>query len=360
MHGPGTKSAYAVSPARSIWPNSGAGMPVPDVAILGAGLMGRWHAHAARRLGARVVAVADPDMDRARVLAGPEGAVFADPEALFETVRPAVVHLCSPSASHSALIRAAIAQGIHVFAEKPLAADAAETRALCDLAQKADVLLCPVHQYAFQPALERIIAQRRRIGTLELVEMRYFSAGAINAAAKDIPRIAADILPHPIAIAQRLWPDHPLDTLDWNVTPVGTAGWQMAAAVGSATLHITLSLAARPTEASLVLYGDKGAWEADLFHGYARFRDGTASRRSKALRPFGDALSILRHASVNMAGRALRQEPAYPGLRALMTAFYAATAGCGATPIGADQAIAVAVLRDLFLSRTAQTETGSA
>ena len=335
-------------------------MPAPDVAILGAGLMGRWHAHAARRLGARVIAVADPDADRARALAGPDVPIFADPEALFGAVRPTVVHLCSPSASHGAIIRAAIAQGIHVFAEKPLAADAKETRELCDLAQGAHVLLCPVHQYAFQPALERIIAQQHRIGAMELIEMRYFSAGAVGAAAKDLPRIAADILPHPIAIAQRLWPERPLDALDWHVTSVGTAGWQMTAAVGAVTLRITLSLAARPTEASLVLYGDKGAWEADLFHGYARFRDGIASRRSKALRPFGDALSVLRHASVNMAGRALRREPAYPGLRALTAAFYAAIAGRGAAPIGVDQAIAVAVLRDFFLSQTVQTEAREA
>ena len=351
-----TKTAYEVSPSWSIWPGSVAALPAPDVAIVGAGLMGQWHAHAARRLGARVVAVADPDADRARALAGSGGAVFADPDALFEAVRPAVLHLCSPSASHSAIIRAAIAQGIHVFAEKPLAADAAETRSLCDLARRADVLLCPVHQYAFQPALERIIKQRHRLGALELVDIHYFSAGAVGAAAKDLPRIAADILPHPIAIAQRLWPEVSLDVLDWYVAPVGTAGWHMTAMVGQVTLRITISLAARPTEASLVLYGDKGAWAADLFHGYARFRDGTASRRSKALRPFGDALSVLGHASVNMAGRALRREPAYPGLRALTAAFYGAIAGRGTTPIGSEQAIAVAILRDFFLSQTLEAE----
>lgn len=349
---PETKTAYEVSPSWSIWPRSGATMPAPDVAIIGAGLMGRWHAHAARRLGARVIAVADPDADRARALAGTGVPVFADPDTLFEAVRPAVVHLCSPSASHGAIIRAAIAQGIHVFAEKPLAADATETRELCDLAQKAQVLLCPVHQYAFQPALERIIKQQHRIGTLQLVEMRYFSAGAIGANVKDLQSIAADILPHPIAIAQRLSPECELDMLNWEVTPAGPAGWQVTAAVGLVTLRITLSLAARPTEATLVLYGDKGAWEADLFHGYARFRDGKASRRSKALRPFGDALSVLGHASVNMARRALRREPAYPGLRALTAAFYAAIAERGAAPIGIEHAIAVAVLRDRFLSQT--------
>lgn len=306
-----------------------------------------------------MVAVADPDIARARALAGPGVPVFSDPDALFRAARPAVVHLCSPSATHGAVIRAAIAQGVHVFTEKPLAADAAETRDLCDLAQQAGVLLCPVHQYAFQPSVERIVAQQGRAGALELVEMSYFSAGAGAAAAEDLPRIAADILPHPVAIAQRLWPERPLDALDWTVTAAGARGWQMTTAIGPTTLRITLSLAARPTEATLALYGDKGAWEADLFHGYARFRDGTASRRSKAMRPFSDALSVLGHASANMAGRILRREPAYPGLRTLIAAFYAAIAGRGAVPILAEHAIAVAVLRDLFVSRTVDPKAGT-
>lgn len=322
--------------------------------------MGRWHAHAARRLGAQIIAVGDTDPDRARAVAGPDVPVFTSPQALFESVDPDVVHLCTPSGSHGEIIRAAIAHGIHVFAEKPLATDATETRDLCEQADKAQVLLCPVHQYAFQPALERIRAQRDRVGRPELIDMRFFSAGAVGADARDLPRIAGDILPHPIAIAQRFWPERPLDRVDWTIAPVGSAGWQVSANIDTVALRITLSLAARPSEASLALHGNKGAWEADLFHGYARFRDGTASRRSKTLRPFSDAGSMLRHAAVNLTGRALRREPAYPGLRTLLAAFYTATARHGQSPIGAEEAIAVAVIRDHFLSRTVQPEAREA
>ena len=41
----------------------------PEVAILGAGLMGQWHARYATAEGARVVAVIDPDEARAQALA---------------------------------------------------------------------------------------------------------------------------------------------------------------------------------------------------------------------------------------------------------------------------------------------------
>lgn len=344
-------SAYG--PARAGSTEGGAARGAgPAIAVLGAGLMGRWHLQAARRLGARLLAVADPDTARARALAGPDLPVFPGLDEMLRAVRPDVLHLCSPTASHGPAIEAAIARGVHVFAEKPLAADAAQTRRLADLARAAGLRLCPVHQYAFQDAVERVIAGRDRAGALRLVDLDFFSAGAAGAAAADLPGIAADILPHPAAILQRLWPDRPLGSLDWTIRAAGQGGWQIAAPLEGALVRITLSLTARPTRAALTLWGERGAWEADLFHGYARFRDGTATRRSKMLRPFADAAGQGGHAAVNLAGRALRREPAYPGLRALTAAFYASLSG-GAEPIPPDRAVAVAELRDLFLARIA-------
>ena len=348
-----SEGAYEFLWFRSMQLSMRADISATKVAVLGAGLMGRWHAHAARRLGAQIIAVADPDQDRARAVAGDGVPVFANAEALFAAANPDVVHLCSPSHSHGELIRFAIAQGVHVFAEKPLAADAAETRDLCAQAEAAQMQLCPVHQYAFQTSIEKIIAQRERIGRPELVDIRFFSAGAVGADIDAQIGICADILPHPIAIAQRLWPEQPLDQVDWSVSPMGSAGWQITSEIDAITLHITISLAARPTEASLAVYGDKGAWETDLFHGYARFRVGTATRYAKALRPFGDAASMLRHASANLTGRALRREPAYPGLRNLMAAFYASVTSGSPPPIGFKEAVSVAEIRDRFLAQAA-------
>lgn len=325
---------------------------LPRIAVAGAGLMGRWHVHAARRIGATVVGVADPDLKRASHLAGSAETAFASLPELLRAVRPEVLHVCGPTGMHREAVELALASGVHVFVEKPLAPNAAETRELYDMAAAAKLVLCPVHQYAFQRAVERVRAGLALSGPPVQVELTFFSAGAEGADPANLPALAADILPHPVSIAQRFWPAERLSELDWTIEPMGPGGWQLSAPVGDASLRIALSFSARPTEASLVVRGNGGTWTADLFHGFARFRSGSASRATKALRPFTDAMGLLGAAGGNLAGRALRREPAYPGLRELTARVYAAARGTAGCPITAEEAVDVAALRDLFHERT--------
>ena len=320
------------------------------VAILGAGLMGRWHADAARAVGAKVVAVADPDFDAARRVAGRQATVHAGLEPLLDSARPDVLHICSPSATHPEAIALALDRGVAVLVEKPLAATASETQHFYAMSRAAGVLLCPVHQYAFQDCLAPVIAAPSRCGTVERVALVFQSAGAATVSPDAWPGVAADILPHPLAILQRLWPDYAQMAEDWTVSALGPGGWRLSNAAGPAHADITISLAARPTEASLTVWGSEGAWEVDLFHGFARFRDGTATRASKALRPLVDGLGLFGHAAANLMGRAIRREAAYPGLRALVARTYAAVADPEQVPIRPEEAIAVAEIRDRFLA----------
>lgn len=312
--------------------------------------MGRWHAHAARAVGAQVVAVADPDLDAARRVAGRQATVHAALEPLLDSARPDILHVCSPSATHPEALAQTLERGVAVLVEKPLAATASETRRLYALAREAGVSLCPVHQYAFQDCLAPVVAAPSRCGTVERVALVFQSAGAETAPPDAWPRVAADILPHPLAILQRLWPDHAQVAEDWTVSALGPGGWRLSNAAGPAHADITISLSARPTEASLTVWGSAGAWEVDLFHGFARFRDGTATRASKALRPLADGLGLFGHAAANLMGRAVRREVAYPGLRTLVARTYAAVADPDQVPIRPEEAIAVAEVRDSFLA----------
>ncbi|MEV6124079.1 Gfo/Idh/MocA family oxidoreductase [Streptomyces sp. NPDC052077] len=101
---------------------------VLGVAVLGAGHMGADHVRRLDRVvsGARVAAVADPDVERARAaVAGIEGAVaHTDPGAALDAPGVGAVLIASPGEAHEEALAAAFARGLPVLCEKPLVPDA--------------------------------------------------------------------------------------------------------------------------------------------------------------------------------------------------------------------------------------------
>lgn len=97
------------------------------VAVLGAGHMGADHI---RRLdhtvsGARVAAVADPDVERAKeATAGLDGVtVHTDPMAALDAPGVAAALIASPGPAHEEALLAAFARGLPVLCEKPMVPD---------------------------------------------------------------------------------------------------------------------------------------------------------------------------------------------------------------------------------------------
>jgi hypothetical protein len=74
------------------------------------------------------------------------------------------------------------------------------------------------------------------------------------------------------------------------------------------------------------------------------FEHGAASRRDKVLAPFRLGAGVMTGAAVNLAGRALRVEPAFPGLRELIAAFYRSVRDGGDPPIPTDELLETAAL----------------
>src|SRR5688572_2090380 len=124
-------------------------------AIVGAGLMGKWHADAVRKIGGVVSIVADRDPSRAYGFARDLGAGGCRTGAVGAALSSAlvdVVHICTPPSDHPAIVRSALAAGLHVVCEKPLAETSATTAELHADAAERELLLCPVHQYLIQDA----------------------------------------------------------------------------------------------------------------------------------------------------------------------------------------------------------------
>ena len=108
-----------------------------NVAIVGAGLMGRWHAHAAAKLGATVCAIIDADLSAAKRLAqrvGPNCESFANILDAHRTIDFQVLHICTPLATHADLAKQALALNKHLIVEKPLVASSAALRELQGIA----------------------------------------------------------------------------------------------------------------------------------------------------------------------------------------------------------------------------------
>jgi len=131
---------------------------LPRLGFLGLGWIGQHRMQALREDKAcRVVAVADPSEQvrgRVRELA-PEAAAVETLEQLLQHELDGVV-IATPSALHAQQALAALARGVAVFCQKPLARTLAENTAIVEAARKADRLLGCDLSYRHTDAMRRI------------------------------------------------------------------------------------------------------------------------------------------------------------------------------------------------------------
>jgi predicted dehydrogenase len=326
------------------------------VAIIGAGLMGFWHGRTARQLGAQLVAVVDPDAGRADALARRLriGMIAENASKVLREGRVDAVHICSPRSTHASLARRAIESGIHALVEKPLVDSAEETQILVDIARRQKVVLCPVHQIAFQDGIEDAAQTLTEFGDPCVIDIRICSAGGIGRTEIELDDIVRDVLPHPLSVLRKLWPNVRLEAQRWFLRRPRAGELSASGLHAGAHLSMLISLHARPTRFEMTVSGTRGAVQLDFFHGFAVRHNGRVSPFHKAARPFDAALKQFGAAGRNLLGRGLRREFAYPGLRSLTRAFYAAASGEGPPPIPAEDILAVAAARDAILLDTNQ------
>ena len=323
--------------------------------VVGAGVMGRHHAAAIAHAGGTLVAVVDPNLERARGL-GSATAVTSLEELAGRRGAVDVVHVCAPLSEHAELAEQAIALGAHLLIEKPLAPDAVTTAALVSAAEGQELMVVPVHQFLFQHGVQRLLAAQDRFGTLVRCVFEAATAGAeLTRLGPD--ELVADILPHPLSLFARFAPATTRE-LDWAVTSPAAGELRAIAAGGGTTFEIAISTRARPTHATFSLHGSEASAHADLYHGFAVVEGGTASRTGKITRPFTVAGGTLGRAAWNLAARAVVRETAYPGLRTLVRKTYDAIATGSAPPIDGRETLAVASARDAILTAAGEPAPG--
>lgn len=208
--------------------------PVPTVAVLGAGGIGRHHANWWHAEGARVVAILGRTPETVRVSAGKlkalfgyDGPVFTDLAALLREARPDIVDVCSPAACHVDHARLALEQGCQVLCEKPLVFDRGlpparlleQASELTTLAARRQLRFGLCSQHAVAAATCAALLRSRHPAPLSDVRMELRSPA--RGRAPDPTQTWIDLGPHLLAAVQALVAG---TEPDWATLQIGTAG----------------------------------------------------------------------------------------------------------------------------------------
>src|SRR6185503_3439831 len=154
------------------------------IAFAGCGAMARLHGFALSRVTVahQIVGVQDRDLAIAREFAAQFGGeAFESLEQLLATVKPNVVHICTPAGTHFEPARLALAAGAHVYVEKPFQETSAESAQLLALARANGLTVCAGHQQLYDGAYRRLLERAPDLGTAVQVESRFTFSSAVDA-----------------------------------------------------------------------------------------------------------------------------------------------------------------------------------
>jgi predicted dehydrogenase len=151
-------------------------MPELAIGVIGAGAIGRAHADVIRTSGlCRLAGIADPT-DAGRSFAQSLGAPsFADHRALMAEAKPDGVIVATPNDSHLPISLDAIAAGVPVLVEKPVANTVEEGQAIGAATAQAGVPVIVGHHRRHNPIIRRAreLLQAGALGRLTNVTVLY-------------------------------------------------------------------------------------------------------------------------------------------------------------------------------------------
>ena len=219
--------------------------------VVGAGHFGRYHAQKMAALGgARLVAVADVDTDRAAVVADPLGTdAVADHRALIGRVD--AVSVAVPAAAHYAVVKDFLGAGIHVLVEKPFTETVATARELTALAEAKGLVLQVGLIERFSDAFRAVAPRITRPLYIESIRVGPFSERGTDVS------VVLDLMIHDIDIILALV-DAPVADIDAVGTPVFSGSEDIANArlkfANGCVANVTASRVSLKTERSLRIF----------------------------------------------------------------------------------------------------------
>ncbi len=126
------------------------------VAVIGAGHMGRHHVRKYAEMdSAKLIAVVDANLERARELAEPLGVKYAT-ELTPELGDVAAVSVAVPTVHHLRIATPLIERGVAVLVEKPLAPTLTDAEKIASLARRYNTIVQVGHTERFNPAVRAV------------------------------------------------------------------------------------------------------------------------------------------------------------------------------------------------------------
>jgi predicted dehydrogenase len=144
-------------------------MPDLNIAVIGAGIIGRTHVETLPRVaGLRLAAVVDPNAEAARLAEAHGAPWYADPGAVIEAGLADAAIIASPNDTHMAIAGELLRAGLPVLVEKPLAGSLAEGEALLRAEVEAGLPVLVGHHRRHNPIIKAAKAaiEAGRLGEL--------------------------------------------------------------------------------------------------------------------------------------------------------------------------------------------------
>jgi len=249
------------------------------VGLVGAGYVSRYHARALKTLpNVRIVGIVDQAADRAAAVAKEFGI-----ERTFGTlaemaaVRPDVVHVLTPPASHCALTLEALAMGCHVFVEKPMAPTEYECEQMITAARRAGRRLSVNHSAKADPVVVRGLELLAQGACGDVVGVDFFrssdyppyAGGPVPAAFRDGGYPFEDIGVHALYLMEAFLGT--IRNVDVRYRSTGRDPavhfdeWRGSVECEKGIGQFFLSWTTRPMRNELIVHGTKGYMHIDCF-----------------------------------------------------------------------------------------------
>jgi len=339
-------------------------------AVIGCGAIGGEHLAALADIkNIRVAAVCDLSAARAEAVAERYGAEkwYTNYEDLVAEVRPNLVHITTPPASHFSIAKHCLAAGCNVLCEKPITVNYQEFCALKRLANENHCLLMEDQNYRYHSSIQKIsdLLSAGKFG--DVIDVQIFLS--LNVLAPDSPYVdrnaphfatalrgglIGDFLTHiaylayiftgSVADLRTIWTKHRPE-LTWPADEFrGFIKGERA------TAYVAFSGNAQPDGFWIRVIGTKMHAEANLFEPprltLRRLRPGEPAL-SKLIDGVAEARDVLKGA---VAGfwRKLGGTSRYDGLPELISATYRALEKGEGAPIPLDEIDEIARLVDRF------------